>query len=98
MPPPPINEFEDYSQVMQRIEENNEEEEVTNEKGKKSEKVWEQQKVTEFYEMKEKENEQEIIPTEQLLGTEKSSTRTKYNRDKDTQTASTRPRSMVQVW
>ena len=97
MPPPPTRPVEDYRQVMQKIEENTDEEVVTDIKGKLSKKVWEQQKVTEFYERKDWENEQEINPTEQILETEDSRTRTKYKRDKDMQTASTRPRNIVQV-
>ena len=93
---PPISDVEDYRQVMQRIEENNEEEEVTDEKRKKNEKTWEQQKVTNFFEMIDEENEQEKITTEQIV-TENSSTRGKYDRAKDMQTASTRIRSPVQV-
>ena len=81
---------------MQRIEETNEEGEVTDEKRKKNEKIWEQQKVTEFFEMVDEENEQGKITTEQIV-TENSSTRGKYDRAKDMQTAITRIHSPVQV-
>ena len=81
---------------MQRIEETNEEEEVTEKKRKKDEKILEQQKVTNYFEMIDEENEQEIITTEQIV-TENTSTREKYDRDKDMQTASTRICSPVQV-
>ena len=93
---PPISDVDDYRQVMQRIEETNEEEEVTEKKRKKDEKILEQQKVTNYFEMIDEENEQEKISTEQLV-TENSSTREKYDRDKDMQTASTRTCSMVLV-
>ena len=78
------------------MEETNEEGEVTDGKRKKNEKIWEQQKVTEFFEMVDEENEQGKITTEQIV-TENSSTREKYDRAKDMQTASTRIRSPVQV-
>ena len=65
--PPPISDVEDYRQAMQRIEETNEEREVTNWKRKKNEKIWEQQKVTHFFEMIDEENVQGKITTEQIM-------------------------------